>query len=317
MKIIGFRDIQKLNLSPKLCYQWVEDAIQRKRDFLLPPKVHMNLPGNVFCNVMPGVVDGIAGVKIVSRYPERNPALDAVLLLMDAETGEYLALMDATWITAIRTGCVAAHAIKHLAKKDFNTIGLIGLGNTVRATVLSLVTEYPDRELTIKLLKYKDQAELLIQRFENYSNLQFVIETDVRKVVGGSDVVVSGATYFPDDICADDCFDEGILVIPIHTRGFTNCDLFFDRVYADDTGHVDHFKNFDRFRYYAEMCDVVNNRALGRQSDNERIIAYNIGLAIHDIYYASHILSAVKEDKRTFDQLSDADLFTPQEKFWV
>ena len=27
-------------------------------------------------------------------------------------------------------------------------------------------------------------------------------------------------------------------VIPVHTRGFQNCDLFFDKVFADDTDHV-------------------------------------------------------------------------------
>jgi len=44
----------------------------------------------------------------------------------------------------------------------------------------------------------------------------------------------------------------------LYTRGFTNCDLFFDKVYADDTGHVDHFKNFKKFRYYAEISELVH-----------------------------------------------------------
>jgi ornithine cyclodeaminase/alanine dehydrogenase len=58
-----------------------------------------------------------------------------------------------------------------------------------------------------------------------------------------------------------------VLVVPVHTRGFTNCDLFFDKIFADDTGHVDHFRNFKQFKYFAEMSDVVNGTAEGRESD--------------------------------------------------
>ena len=78
-------------------------------------------------------------------------------------------------------------------------------------------------------------------------NLHFEYVNDNKSLVKGSDVVVSCVTYFADDFCPNECFDEGVLVVPVHTRGFTNCDLFFDKVYADDTGHVDHFKHFSEF----------------------------------------------------------------------
>ena len=129
----------------------------------------------------------------------------------------------------------------------------------------------------------------------------------------GSDVVISCVTYLADDICPDDCFDEGVLVVPVHTRGFTNCDLFFDKVYADDTGHVCHFKNFAKFKYFAEVCDVVNGNAVGRENDNERILAYNIGLAIHDINYAAHIYQMIQDN----DGLLDIDMHDPVDKFWI
>ncbi len=84
--------------------------------------------------------------------------------------------------------------------------------------------------------------------------------------------------------------------MPIHTRGFTNCDLVFDKVYADDTAHVHGFKNFGKFRFFAEVADVVNGKAPGRESETERILAYNIGLSIHDIYLAEKIYTAVTAD---------------------
>ncbi len=321
MKIIDFDDVKSLNISPAECYEWVSEMILHKADALLPAKTHMNMPGNIFCNVMPGLIFGseqtYGGVKVVTRYPERRPALDSKMLLFNADTGEFLALIDANWITAMRTGAVAAHSVLHLAKKDFSSVGMIGLGNTARATLLVLAAMIPDRELEIKLLKYKDQAELFAERFSRYGNLHFSVIDDVKDVVKGSDVVISCATYFEDDICTDDCFDEGVLVVPVHTRGFTNCDLFFDKVFADDTAHVDHFRNFAKFKSFAEVSDVVNGRVPGRENDKERILAYNIGVSIHDINYAAHIYRMLSADPEVFDGLTDADMHDPTDKFWI
>jgi ornithine cyclodeaminase/alanine dehydrogenase len=88
-------------------------------------------------------------------------------------------------------------------------------------------------------------------------------------------------------------------------------------VFADDTGHVDHFKNFSKFKYYAELSNVISGRAAGRENDKERILAYNIGVSIHDIYYAAHIYQMMKHSPEIFNDLPDADLLEPKDKFWV
>lgn len=318
MKLITFDEIIGLGVTPEECYQWVSDMIRNKREVLLPPKISMKPQESVFCNVMPCIVpnesgEQYGGIKIVTRYPSREPSLDSKLLLFNANDGAFLALMDANWITAMRTGAVAAHSIMLLAKKDFCQIGMLGLGNTARATLLVLASLIKDRELYIKLLRYKGQEKLFVERFAAYPNLHFVYVDDNEKLVKGSDVVVSAATYLPNDLCKDECFEEGVLVVPIHTLGFTNCDLFFDKVYADDYAHVQHFKYFDKFRYFAEVSDVVNGNAVGRENDQERILAYNIGLAMHDVNFAAHLYQQIKDHP----DLSDIDLHDPVEKFWI
>ncbi len=217
----------------------------------------------------------------------------------------------------MRTGAVAAHSVLNFAKRNFAKIGMIGLGNTARASLVVLASMIPERQLNIKLLRYKDQAEQFEERFTEFHNLHFTIVDSAEETVKESDVVISCATYFENDICSDDCFDEGILVVPVHTRGFTNCDLFFDKVYADDTGHVDHFKNFAKFRSYAEVSDVLNGRAVGRENDKERILAYNIGVSMHDINYAAHIYQLFETDKDKFAQLLDVQMHDPVDKFWI
>ena len=321
MKIITFKDVAALKIAPAMCFDWVENTIKNKRQALLPPKISMKPFDGTFCNVMPSIILGVdgkssfGGVKLVTRYPNRVPSLKSCILLMNANTGEFLALMDGTWITAMRTGAVAAHSVMLFAKKDFSVLGMMGLGNTARAALLVLC-EKCDKKLTIKLLKYKGQEEEFAARFSHYKNLRFVYVDTVEEMVRGSDVVISGATYLPEDVCTDECFSEGVLVVPIHTLGFTNCDLLFDKVFADDVGHVRHFKNFDKFKCFAEVCDVVNGLKSGREDDAERILIYNIGISVHDIHFAASIYEMM-EQKGILTSLPEADLKIPTEKFWV
>lgn len=321
MRVITFQDIVSLNIAPALCFDWAESMIRNKSQAILPPKISMKPADGVFCNVMPSIIPGTSqnawgGVKVVTRYPGRAPSLESRLLLMNAETGEFLALMDGTWITTMRTGAVAAHSIQLLAKKSFATIGMMGLGNVARSTLLILADKLPNRELHIKLLKYKGQEEDMMERFRSFDNLCFSFVDTPEEMVKGSDVVLSGATYLPNDVCADEYFEEGVLVQPIHTLGFTNCDLFFDKVFADDVGHVHHFKNFEKFRQFAEICEVVNGTKPGRENDSERILAYNIGISTHDINFAASIYQMM-EKEGFLASLPEIDMKEPIEKFWV
>lgn len=312
MRIISHDDICRLNISPLQCFHWAETMIKNKDAAILPAKISLKPMDGVFYNTMPVLLPPYdwGGVKVVNRYPGREPSLDSKILLYRISTGEPLALMDGNYITAMRTGAVAAHSIELLAKKNFTTIGMLGLGNTARATLKVLLALYPERTWTVKLLQYKNQHVLFHEAFAAHNHIEFVYCTSAEALVSGSDVIVSAATVLQEDICADSFFDEGCLVVPIHTRGFTNCDLFFDKVFADDTNHVKGFKHFDRFKSFAETSDVLNGKAEGRTNDKQRILAYNIGIASHDLYFAGQIFSMLPAGK-------ELSIGLPETKFWV
>ncbi len=317
MKLITYKDIVNLGISAETCFNWTSEMIKNKRTATLPPKISLHPYDGVFCNYMPCIIDvgekKFTGVKVVSRYPDREPSLDSQLLLIDADNGDFLSLMDANWITAMRTGAVAAHSIKLLAKSNFTEISVMGLGNTARATMLMIASSMPERKFNVRLLKYKGQEISFAERFKDFKNFTFSYVDTVDTLIKGAEVVISCITYTSDDFCDDSCFDKGVLVVPVHTRGFTNCDLFFDKVFADDTGHVNGFKNFSKFRSFAEVCDVVNGIVPGRENDDERILAYNIGLSVHDMYFAAHIYDLLKDN----ENLPEINLDAPTEKFWI
>lgn len=313
MKIITHQDILNLNITPCEAYDWSEFVIKNKNTAILPPKISIkpDTMEGVFCNVMPCYFGDFGGVKMVTRYPDRAPSLDSQLMLLDTKTGITKALIDANFITALRTGAVCVHSLLQFAVKDFSTIGMMGLGNVARATAIILFDKVKDRKLTVKLLKFNDEHQLFADRFKDCENVEFQFCDTAEEVVDGSDVVISAVTYAGQNLCDDKYFKPGVVVIPVHTLGFTNCDLFFDKVFADDYGHVKHFKYFDKFKSFAEVSDVVNGIKPGRENDEERILVYNIGIALHDIYYAGQIYGKME------NSATEVEFLPPTERFWL
>lgn len=313
MKVIDFNTISKLGVNPLQCVKWVEYILKNKYSCELPPKISLHMGNNTFMNTMPSYIPMVQrhGVKIVSRYPERVPSLISEIMLYDTNNGLPLALMDGTWITAMRTGAVAALTIKTLQRKDAQQYAFMGLGNTARSTLLCLAELLKGADINIKLLAYKGQEELFKQRFASYPNLHFEVCQNEEAFVTDSDVVVSCITAADYLIAPDKCYKKGVLVVPVHTRGFQNCDLFFDKVFADDTGHVKDFKYFKQFKQFDEFSQVLIGNNPGRESDEERILAYNIGISLHDIYFASQIydLSASKAKELILENET--------QKFWL
>ena len=293
MKIISKQQIEELKISPDTCINWVKEAFRIKAKSKLPAKIPIHPQGNDFITTMPCLLPEeykTFGVKIVSRKVGRIPALHSELMLMDSDSGNLKALINADWITTMRTGAVAALAVKTFRNSQTSDYSFIGLGNTAYSTMLCLLNIFPDEHLRVRLFKYKDQADKFIQKFSKFSNVTFTIVENIEELVKNTDVLISCITEAKDLIVTDESlFKPGILIVPVHTRGFQNCDIFFDKIFADDTNHVKEFKYFSRFKKYGEISEVLSQKIVGRESDLERIISYNVGIALHDIYYANMI----------------------------
>lgn len=314
MKLITAEQIRQLQITPKTCVDWVTESFLMKAEAQLPAKISLHPQGNDFFNTMPCLLPEKYHrycVKVVSRIEGAVPTLCSRILLYNSATGELLCMMDGDWITTMRTGAVATLAAQTLRKTGNLIYGFAGLGNTARATLLCLLDSEPETAHHVLLLRYKDQAENFIKRFEHHSNVSFEVVEDCEKLVASSDVLFSCITNADGLLCPDDSlFRPGCLIIPVHTKGFQNCDLFFDRVLADDTAHVRGFKYFDRFHNYAELSDVLSGKDPGRTSDEQRILSYNIGLGLHDAVFATKINELLPEAP---------EISLPQnlEKFWI
>lgn len=144
----------------------------------MPPKAYLTVENGDF-RAMPASLPGHAGMKWVNAHPGNRshnlPSVMAVLIYNDPETGYPLAIMDATNITAYRTGAAAAIASKYLARPDSSSLGIIGAGTQAHTqisahtalfnidtinvfdisqdsihTLISDLPEYPIRDCTIE-----------------------------------------------------------------------------------------------------------------------------------------------------------------------
>ena len=253
------------------------------------------------------------GIKEVHRIEGAVPSLGSDMMLYDAASGELLALVDSDWITTMRTGAVAAVSAKALRVNNASTYGFVGLGNTARASLLCILEQEPEKFFQVKLLRYKDQAEQFIERFKAYSNVSFEIIDDIKDMASSVDVLISCITSAHGLFVEDETvFKPGITIIPVHMRGFQNCDVTFDRVFGDDTDHVKNFKYFPQYHDYNEIGEVLAGRDPGRKSEDQRIIDYNYGLALHDVVYASKIYELLENQS-----VPEVKIEKETEKYWI
>ena len=313
MKIINFEMLKSLNLPVSVWYEWADYVLRNKYSFWMPAKTCQHF-GDSYYNTMPSILapEKIMGVKSINRFLNREPSVQGQIMLHDAKNGEFLALMDGSLITTMRTGAVAVHSIQSFAVEDFKTVGFMGFGNIGRATLDIFFDHYNEKRMHFKVLKYKDHAEKVLKRYQNYKNVEFEVVDSVERIICDSDVIISSITYTDNLLGKDEWFKEGCTVIPVHLRGFQNCDLFFDKVYGDDREQIRGFKFFDRFKFFAEESEYLLGNVKGRESKKERIICYSMGLSLHDIYAALQLYNFFKDN----DEVEYGDL-CPNGRYWL
>lgn len=301
MKIIDTHEIESLNITPSMCVKWAEEGLKIKYKSIMPPKAAIHMPGSLdFFMTMPCLLPpeyGRFGCKNASRFSCSHPSVKSYMMLCDSHNGDFLSLINCDWITSWRTGATAALAIMTFRKSDARIYSFMGLGCAGKAALECFLDVTRNEDKTVRLLRYKNHAEDTINEVSGrYDNVRFEICDTITELIDGADVVVSAITQAPGLLVEDvTLFKPGILLVPIHTRGFQNCDRIFDKIFGDDTGQISGFQYFNEFKSFEEFSKVVLGEVKGRENNEERIIAYNIGLGLHDVYFAYKIESLINQ----------------------
>jgi len=262
-----------------------------------PSKVGLPYKRDAWLHAMPAYIPAqdALGMKWVASVPANNqrdlPQITGLVVLNDSETGFPIAVMDGTWITAMRTGAVSAITARYLAPREVAVLGLVGCGVQMRTQLMALNTVLTPRQ--IRVFDVRPQA---MDRF--IAQMAPLVEAPLepcaspQQVVEGADVAVT-ATWLlspPNPIIRDAWLKPGALALPIDVdsiwepRSYQNVDKFV----TDRWEPLTHFTEGGGFpeglpKLYCELHELVSGARPGRESEHERIMAMNTGMAIEDI----------------------------------
>ena len=162
----------------------------------MPPKPGIHTREDAFIHAMPAYIPSLeaAGVKWISGYPGNQakglPYITGLLILNDPDTGIPTAIMDATWITAQRTGAATAVAARYLARPDSSTAGIIACGVQGRSNLQALACAFP-----LTRVRVFDLHTSVAQRFAAEMSVELEIDVeaveDPRLAVVDTDLVVT------------------------------------------------------------------------------------------------------------------------------
>jgi len=289
----------------------VEEAFREKGkgNAEMPPKPGIHPAPDAFIHAMPAYLPGMrtAGIKWVSGFPENPkrglPYISAVLILNDPDTGFPIAVMDAAWITAKRTGAATAVAAKYLARRDSRTFGILGCGVQGRSNLEALHFVLKNLEEVRAYDVSKANLQRYVDEMTAKYGLSTVPATDPRAAVEGSDVVVTAGPILknPNPIIESPWIKEGIFACPLDFDSYWKPEAMHSmhKFCTDDTEQLLYYKSTGYFRnvpnVYADLGQIALGQIPGRENEQERIMSMNLGLAIEDMAVAARVYERAKK----------------------
>jgi ornithine cyclodeaminase/alanine dehydrogenase-like protein (mu-crystallin family) len=318
LRFLSGPDIESLGLSHAEIVAAVEDAVRAHGDgrVVVEPRVHL-VPDNHGAghfNVLRGHLGapGVSGVKVVgdfvANYAAGLPSELGLLTLYDPETGVPLAIMDATMITACRTGAMTAVGARYLARQDSRVLGHVGARGTAFWNIVLLDEMFDLDEIRITSRR-PESREAFAQELAAVTGTRVRVTATAEEAFDRADILVEASRLTePEPLLRTGSVQPGAFVVPYGTVSAVELDLLdvMDKVVVDDwreaqsgrfgalRRHVDTGR-LSAASLHAELGQVVTGRRPGRERNDERILFWHRGLAILDIAVGLAILRRAEQ----------------------
>jgi len=332
IRFLSGPDIDSLGLSNAEIVDAVEDAVRAHGDgrVVVEPRVHLvpDNDGAGHFNVLRGHLSasgaqaggaraggsraGVSGVKVVgdfvANYAAGLPSELGLLTLYDPRTGVPLSIMDATLITACRTGAMTAVGARYLARPDSRVLGHVGARGTAFWNVV-LLDELFDLDEIRVTSRRPESREAFARQLAAVTRARVRVTATAGEVFDGADILVEASRLTePEPLLRTAAVRPGAFVVPYGTVSAVELDLLdvMDKVVVDDwreaqsgrfgalRRHVDTGR-LSAGSLHAELGQIVTGRRPGRERDDERILFWHRGLAILDIAVGRAILRRAEE----------------------
>ncbi len=305
LRYLSRRDVEDVGLGMAAVVEGVEEALREKGlgRTIMPAKHWLAPSERRFYSAMTSVVPSAraAACKWQSGSSDNAarglPYLTGLLILNDAETGLPLAVMDSTWITAMRTAAATAVTARYLAAPTLESFAMIGCGVQGRRHAEALRTVFPGLR---RIQAYDVQPEAVRRYAREVGERHGVLVrpcASAREAVRGVPLVVTGGPIepaLPRTIDAD-WLEPGMLGVAIDYDCYWRPAALraADKLFTDDIPQLEHLRADGYFRetpaITGEIGDVVAGRTPGRERPDEIIVAMNLGISVEDVTTARRV----------------------------
>jgi len=191
-------------------------------------------------------------------------------------------------------------AVKHLARQDAEELAIVGAGVQGQYHTLCMLHLLKNLKKIRVYDIYQPSIDNYLKAVQSYTqerNVQVVIVSSFEEAITNSDVVVCATGTLHDTVMFDKWLKKGALLLPVHRRGW-NKDILanMDKVIVDDYDQFVYHerKTFDPFPSGTMLEDIVVGKKPGRETEDERIVCYNVGLGMYDVVIAAKIVEKAK-----------------------
>lgn len=255
---------------------------------------------------------GSTGAKIVSVNPGNTelgiPVIQAVVLVLDPQTGRILALMDGTWLTALRTGAIGGLAADLMSREDSSTVALFGAGVQARTQLEAVRCVRPIEEVRVVSSSGRTADGLVAE----LDGLEARRVDDPSEAIERADIIIvatsSSTPVFDGSRVAPGTHVTGVGSFTAEMREVDTALVTRARVVVDQREAVLAEAGdiagpiadgvLDESVMSAEIGEIVLGRAPGRTSPEEITFFKSVGNAVQDVAVAALVLERAEKAGR-------------------
>ena len=245
----------------------------------------------------------VLNTKIVSVFggnPARGlPTISALCVLLDYQTGATVAVMDAGFITGLRTAAASAVATKYLAREDARTLGIFGTGVQGYYHAIAIPAVRTIERILVKASSL-EKAQAFAASLKGKVSAE-IVPTESVEDVAGADIVVTGTTQatpiFSGSLLAAGAHVNNVGSHAIGAREMDTEAVVRSRFYVDsrdacwaESGDIMipiQEGAITREHVLGEVGEIVQGTAPGRTSPADLTLFKSNGLAFQDAVTAA------------------------------
>ncbi|MCF6464438.1 ornithine cyclodeaminase family protein [Clostridium sp. Cult2] len=301
-------EVINIGITEKDILSLVEDALvaHGKKEYEMPAKIGVHPYEEVFYHAMPAYIPSkkALGVKWIECYPSNPtkfnlPQTTGLLILNDILTGCPIALMDSTWLTAMRTPAVTVLAAAAL-HEDAKTFGMFGSGVQGTEHVKYVVHTLKNLEKIYIYDNREEAMDKLIKEVQPRIDVEIIKGKNPEEVVKKSEVLSSATVILRDplSIVKNEWISKGQTILPCDLNTFWDplIPKKADKYIVDSTEEHKLFEDMGYFpdglpKIYAQTGEIIAGIQKGRENKDEIIVCSNIGMAVCDMVVGREIFN--------------------------